>query len=218
MKGPLVTVILPTYNRRELLRRALASITEQTYRDIETIVVNDGGEPVLDIVSELPGAIYIDHARNRGLPAARNTSLRYASGQLIAYLDDDDYFYPDHIETLVDTMQSGSEFAYTDAHLIEKYKEPRIYMSSDYDPEALRTVNQFPVCCVMHTRRLVQRSGDFDESLENHEDWDLWLRMAKFTDFVHIPQVTCAVDRSRPTMMDSERHLEGYELVKARYG
>ena len=214
----LISVILPTYNRRDLLERALCSVLTQTYRDIETVVVNDGGEPVLDIVKRrLPEAVYIAHGRNKGLPAARNTGLRYASGKLIAYLDDDDWYYPDHIDTLVSEMQIGTEFAYTDADILDKDGKLHLYMSRDYDPAAFRTFNQFPVCCAMHTRRLLDQAGWFDESLENHEDWDLWLRMAKFTDFVHIPRVTCAVDRTRPTMMDNDRHLEGYALVKARY-
>jgi glycosyltransferase involved in cell wall biosynthesis len=117
---PLVSVIVPTFNRPSMLRDALASIQAQTYREIEVIVVNDGGvdvQPVVDSAGSLHRSLCLKHETTRGLAAARNSGLRAASGEYIAYVDDDDVYYPDHVETLVKFLtHSGAKVAYTDAY------------------------------------------------------------------------------------------------------
>ena len=125
-KNPLVSVIVPTFNRPAMLRDALASIAAQTYAPIEIIVVNDAGVDVEGVVSQMKsirGVVYLKHANNRGLPAARNTGLKAASGDYIAYLDDDDVYYPDHIHTLVSfILASDYKVAYTDAYQADQCK------------------------------------------------------------------------------------------------
>ena len=123
-KKPLVSVIVPTFNRPAMLKDALKSIAAQTYRPIEVIVVNDAGSDVESIVSRSIGrdpVIYLKHASNKGLAAARNTGLRGATGDYITYLDDDDVYYPDHVQTLVSFLSvSELKVAYTDAHQAEE--------------------------------------------------------------------------------------------------
>src|SRR5205085_178094 len=97
------------------------SIFAQTYRDFEIVVVNDCGTDVQDVVHEVAareggGRIsYVSHAVNRGLAAARNSGLGVARGKYIAYLDDDDRFYPEHLETLVEFLEHGHPVVYSDA-------------------------------------------------------------------------------------------------------
>src|ERR1043166_3977977 len=118
--SPLVSVIIPTLNRPAMLKDALASIAAQTYTPIEIIVVNDAGVDVECVVSQFKlkhHIVYLKHATHKGLPAARNTGIKAASGDYIAYLDDDDVYYPDHIETLASFLSdSGYKVAYTDAY------------------------------------------------------------------------------------------------------
>jgi len=125
-KNPLVSVIVPTLNRPAMLRDALASIAAQTYSPIEIIVVNDAGGDVEGVVSRFglkQRIVYLKHAINKGLPAARNTGLKGASGDYIAYLDDDDVYYPDHIHTLVSfLLASDYKVAYTDAYQADQCK------------------------------------------------------------------------------------------------
>jgi len=118
-RGPLVSVIVPTYNRPETLVEALQSIVTQTYSSIEIIVVNDGGRDVKDVVlryASQSDVRYIHLPENKGRSAARNIGIAAAQGQYIAYLDDDDLFYPEHLTTLVNYLDvSGRQVAYTDA-------------------------------------------------------------------------------------------------------
>jgi glycosyltransferase involved in cell wall biosynthesis len=216
---PLVSVIVPTYNRPELLERTLGSIEEQDYPHIEAIVVNDGGKDVGANVAKFTKARYFSHDVNRGLPAARNTGIRNANGFYIAYLDDDDIFYPNHVRVLVGAMRDGARAAYTDAEVrYNPVQAPRLYMSNDFDPVALRQGNLFPVCCVMHELSLIGEVGLFDETLPTHEDWDLWIRMSGVTDFVHIPEATCMVDhRSNRMTNDGHNMRRGWQMVKDRY-
>jgi radical SAM protein with 4Fe4S-binding SPASM domain len=119
-KTPLVSVIVPTHNRPEMLVEALQSVLNQTFQDFEILVVNDAGADVRQVVEALNGSgkiTYLEHDTNRGLGAARNTGIQHARGKYIAYLDDDDRFYPEHLETLANFLESSHYLvAYTDAY------------------------------------------------------------------------------------------------------
>lgn len=212
-------MIVPTYNRPALLERTLGSIAEQDYPHIEAVVVNDGGMNVDFVVDRFTKARYLSHSVNQGLPVARNTGIRNANGFFIAYLDDDDMFYPNHVGVLVDALRNGQRAAYTDAEV--KYnpvQEPRLYMSNDFDRDALKRSNLFPVCCVMHERSLIDEVGYFDDKLPTHEDWDLWIRMSEVTDFVHIPEMTCMVDHSIKRMTNDGHNMRrGFEMVLEKH-
>ena len=137
---------------------------------------------------------------NAGLAAARNTGLRAAKGKYIAYLDDDDSYYPDHLKTLVDFLEDSEySIAYTDAFRAWQRLEQGRYVtfkrdipySFDFDDERILYENFVPVLCFMHEKRCLDVTGMFDESLRSHEDWDLWIRMSRTFKFAHIKKVTC---------------------------
>lgn len=201
---PLVSVIVPTYNRPERLQRAINSILDQTYKDFEVIVVNDAGCDVGPLISSYhPARVrYLSHETNKGLAAARNTALRVAEGSLIAYLDDDDIFHNDHLETLVQALGNGGyEVGYTDAVRAyeaspgdqRKTARSEIVESQDFDRESLLVSNVAPVICFMHTRTAIENVGLFDEQLGPLEDWELWIRMSRQYDFLHVRKATCEV-------------------------
>jgi len=199
---PLVSVIVPTHNRPELLAKALRSIQDQTFGDFEIIVVNDAGIDVSRLVEHFNsrGTIrYINKKTNEGLAAARNSGIRAARGKYIAYLDDDDTYYPDHLQILIDYLEySDAQVAYTDAHraLQEQKGETFTTVNRDipyreeFDTDRLLVENYIPVLCVMHERQCLDQVGLFDESLPRHEDWDLWIRLSQKFPFVHIPKTT----------------------------
>lgn len=116
---PLVSILTATYNRRESLRRMLTCLAAQTYPNIESIIVNDAGESVDDIVAEFPFARLINADANRGtfFRAAR-LGLAEARGAYIAMLPDDDWFYPDHVQLLMQAMlRTGARVAHSFALL-----------------------------------------------------------------------------------------------------
>lgn len=215
---PTVSVILPTHNRPGLLYRALRSIEDQTFDDFEAVVVNDAGEDVRDIVAQFPFARYVAHKENRGLSAARNTGIRASSGRYIAYLDDDDIYYSDHLETLVEALENGAMTAYSDADRMLPGGRRVLFWSRDYDPVAIRHLNVTPVNCVMHHRDCLD-VGMFDEDLSGHEDWDLWIRMFEKYPPAHVKKVTCAVSFEDGETMsgDLEAHMRTYHQVRERY-
>ncbi|GAG26148.1 unnamed protein product, partial [marine sediment metagenome] len=109
--GPVVSVLIPTFNRPRYLSEALASALHQSYSNLQVIVVNDGGQDVSSIVNSFsdPRIIFINRKENRGKAFSLNEALARAEGEYIAYLDDDDLYYPNHIETLVDVLENKTD-------------------------------------------------------------------------------------------------------------
>lgn len=232
MRRPKVSVILPTYNRPDRLTEALQSILRQTCQDFEIVVVNDGGTDVGATVAALNDGriMYIQHDRNRGLAASRNTGLTAASGTYIAYLDDDDRYLPNHLETLVSVLDQGEyKVAYTDAWRVhEQVVDNRhieigrdVPYSYDFNAAHLLVSNYFPVLCMMHRRDCLEQVGRFDESLYAHEDWDLWIRMATVFPFKHMPCTTAEfswrTDGSSMTSATQETYWRTTEIIYRKY-
>jgi GT2 family glycosyltransferase/2-polyprenyl-3-methyl-5-hydroxy-6-metoxy-1,4-benzoquinol methylase/tetratricopeptide (TPR) repeat protein len=232
-RAPMVSVIIPTHNRPDRLRTALASVIAQEYRDFQIIVVNDGATPVESVIAAFnhDGRItLINHDRNKGLAASRNTGLRQATGKYVCYLDDDDRFLPDHLRTLVTQLETGDcKVAYTDAwrvheqtagETITEITRDRPY-ADEFNPHQLLIGNYIPVLCVMHARACLDEVGCFDESLFVHEDWDLWIRMATRYPFTHIPKTTAEftwrVDGSSMTSQSQEAFLRTTEIIYRKY-
>lgn len=209
MASPKVSCILPTYNRPNFLVRALMSIEAQDFKDYEVVVINDGGEDVSRYTQWFSNIRYMNNVSNCGLPAARNVGLRAATGKYIAYLDDDDMWLPFHLSTLVNTLEAvenyAIETAYTDTYFWFDESRLEVLLSIDYSRAFLHEHNVSPIISFMHTRRVLNECGGFSEQLRNHEDYDLWLRMSEFTDFIHVPKVTALYSkRSDGTQMSSD--------------
>lgn len=230
--APLVSVIVPTYNRPAFLEKCLASLCEQTFQDFEVIVVNDGGVPVESIVRAHGPAgrtHYLALGANRDRSAARNHALRVARGRYIAYLDDDDRFLPEHLEVLVTELETGTRVAYTDARRLQQQLAGDEYVtiasdvpySRDFDATQLLLTNYIPIVCVAHERVLLDEVGLFDENLRVLEDWDLWIRMSRVTAFVHLPKVTCEfssrVDGSSTTSSSADDLRSVEQEIFIRY-
>lgn len=200
---PLVSVIIPTYNRPDLLERAVRSVLAQTLQGIEIIVVNDAGEPVEELLHRLDAGqgqiLSIRAAHNIGRGGVRNLGLKVASGTYIAYLDDDDYYYPEHLNVLYSYLErTGEKVAYTDSlNAVQQLQngawvtlESNLHYSYDFDYDHIFINNYIPTLCIMHARECLEKSGLFDETLQTQEDWDMWLRISLYYKFNHIKQVT----------------------------
>lgn len=115
MNNPKVSIVIPTYNRTEYLKKAIKSAIDQTYEEIEIIVVDDNKnkpeirEWVEALMKEFPQVVYIQNDKNLGGGSNRNRGIEKANGEFIAFLDDDDYFEPDKIRMQMECYQSHSE-------------------------------------------------------------------------------------------------------------
>ncbi|MEW6387209.1 MAG: glycosyltransferase family 2 protein [Thermodesulfobacteriota bacterium] len=201
LTDPLVSIILPTYNRPDLLDQALRSIHDQTYRNYEILVINDGGVDVQRVIDSRNGngnIVYLQHDANRGVAAARNTGIAKAKGKYLAYLDDDDQYYPDHLATLVEFLENRDyQIAYTDAYVVYQRRQGGRYLevkkvlySRDFDGQRLLVENFIPTLCLLQEKSCLDKIGLFDESLATHEDWDLWIRLSREYPFAHLKKVT----------------------------
>jgi len=227
---PLVSVIIPTYNRPESLKEAIESVLRQEYDCFEIIVINDGGIDVQGLINGLNTENkirYISHKENRGLAAARNTGIRIANGKYIAYLDDDDIFYSSHLDVLVNSLESNEfRVAFTDAfrayqtrendkHIVTKRDIP---YGMDVDEDQILVGNMMPVLCIMHDKSCLDDIGLFDETLNSHEDWDLWIRMSRKFKFAHIKKLTCEFRwRDDGTTMTDEKREEFLKTMGTIY-
>ncbi len=230
-KLPLVSVIIPTYNRLDKVGEAVESALNQSYTNIEVIVVNDEGEdvtPVLSIFND-DRLKLITHEKNKGLAGSRNTGIRNAEGKYIALLDDDDKFYRNHLEVAVSHLLGGERVVYTDAerHSYKSYGDEYVFTgksvpySIDYDRNKLLIGNIAPVNCFVFEKKLAESAGLFDEKLPVLEDWEFWLRLSDRAGFKHIKQSTVVVnwfdDGSTMTSSKQEDFSKTRNLIYSRY-
>ena len=200
-EGPLVSVVVRTKDRGVLLAQALESLAASSYRALEVVLVNDGGQPP-PVPSDPPFALRrVDLPTNRGRAAAANAGVEAARGQYVLFLDDDDLVAPEHVETLVGlAVGSGARVVYTDAAVGVYEPDPRggwalrsrtVPYSRDFDSDLLLVDNYIPFHTVLVERSLYAEVGPFDESLAFFEDWDLLIRLSRLARFQHLARVTC---------------------------
>lgn len=188
MELPLVSIIVPAYNAEKYLKRALESIFLQTYKNIEIIVVDDGSADRTGEIARFfaeKGARYI-RQENKGVAAARNTGIRTANGEYIAFLDADDMYAPEKIAKEVKFLKDHPEFdlVYCNTkHFFEEkpdvfYKLKRPFYSGEVFEKLLRgSFGQSNT--VLIPKRIFEKVGFFDESSRHSEEWDMFLRIAR---------------------------------------
>ena len=180
-----ITVVIPTYNRYRLLTRAITSLYKQTYKPKEIIVVDDGStDDTSQVQNDFPEIIYIYQA-NRGVSAARNTGIKKATCEWIAFLDSDDEFHQEKLQKQVKFHQTNPDIlmSYTAENWIRNGKEvkiPKKYrkIGKDAFVENLSYCNIAP-SSVLLQRKILDDVGLFDENLEVCEDYDMWLRITQ---------------------------------------
>ena len=195
--GPLVSVIIPTYNNAALVSDAIESVLAQTYRNREIVVVDDGSTD--DTASRLErfGAKINLIRREHGGPAvARNAGIRASRGELVGFLDSDDVWRPEKLELSVPALLAGSEIGvvYT-ALRIHEMDTGRSYLLRQYTMSGRMARELFIECRGVNTSTLlVRRSsleavGHFDEDLFRAQDWDMMIRLAEQFEYAHVQEV-----------------------------
>jgi len=209
---PLVSVLTRTMpGRGGKLKEAIASVANQTYAHVELIVVEDGGQEVQSAKPQIEAlqksglihsVVYLPLSK-AGRCEAGNQALAAATGQLCCFLDDDDLFYADHLEVLVHAWLSNQKLGavYSLAYEVRTEvisEEPWVYKDvlhnlinrQVFNRGVMWHHNYLPIQTVLFQRQLYLDNGGFDLSLENLEDWNLWVRYSLKHDFLLIPKVT----------------------------
>jgi len=181
----LVSVIIPTHNRRDMVRRAIDSVLAQVYRPVELIVVDDGSTDYTRAALENYGdAIRLLTQRHQGVSAARNFGIRSARAELIALLDSDDYWLPEKIARQVEFFRLHPEASICQTQEIWIRNGRRVNPKHRHQkPSGMIFEPSLALClvspsAVMMRATLLKECGLFDESLPACEDYDLWLRIA----------------------------------------
>ncbi|ETW93651.1 MAG: hypothetical protein ETSY1_38290 [Candidatus Entotheonella factor] len=195
MAPPLVSVIIPTFNRAGWLTDAIGSVFGQTYPHLELLVVDDGStDHTPDVVRAFGDALTYLYDVNRGVSAARNRGVAASRGTLIAFLDSDDVWQPGKVAAQVALFQQqpGVEVCYTDEIWIRhgvRVNPKQIHQKHHgwlFEPSLPRCI--ISPSSIMLRRGLWDRLGGFDERLPACEDYDLWLRMTVRVPVALIPE------------------------------
>lgn len=183
--NPLVSVIIPTYNRGWIIKEAVDSVLSQDFLGFEIIVVDDGStDNTQDILSAYKNDIKVLKHNNQGVSAARNRGIALASGRFIAFLDSDDLWMPNKLSMQVDFLNINKEALICQTEEIWIRKNVRVNQKKRH--KKLSGMIFEPSLClcmvspsaVMIKRELFEAVGLFDESLPACEDYDLWLRIS----------------------------------------
>lgn len=203
MPAPTVSVIVTTRDRPALLADALASVAAQSRAPLEVRVADDGEIAAVDALPSLPLLELTAIVVRAGQPgAARNAAARGARGDVLAFLDDDDLWRPDHLAGLVQAFADPEVgFAWRDALVVRErvgedgVREPleSAMLAADWDEDRMRTDDYLPPSAWGVRRELFAQLGGFDESFASSEDWDFALRAARVTRVRRVPGVTVEV-------------------------
>ncbi|GAC1547419.1 MAG: hypothetical protein NVS2B17_31620 [Candidatus Velthaea sp.] len=231
---PLVSIVMPTYSRPDRLRDNLMRLQAQTYSNVEIIVVNNDGTPVEHVVNEFPNTRLINRSPNTGnATAPRNDGLAVARGEFVTFLDDDDFYFPDHVSTMVHALQGGAMVAYSDWLIrIVEIQPDGTEREVGWDlmkNDALTTyemlvINPIGYMTVFARKAAYDAVGRFDESAAalGGEELEMWLRLARLYDFVHVDRPTSAYTIRRTwmgqaTAANYKLFANGFENIYRQY-
>lgn len=226
----LVSAVIITYNRpTEILKRAVLSVLNQTYAPMELIVVNDCpenralSEDIRQLLEALdPGIVYLEHEKNMGACAARNTGLAAAKGTFIGFLDDDDEWLPEKTEKQLALMGEGVALVGCDSWLITgdgaRYHHPT--MASPDPVSAILRSNfigstSFPLL----RTQCVRDVGGFDVQVKSCQDYDLWIRLLArcAMAFVHEALVNYYDSQDSTFKASNRKYMEGSFFLMEKY-
>lgn len=188
MKNKLVSILIPAYNAEKYIGVALDSALNQTYKNLEIVVVNDGSRDNTEAVIKnyRDRRLRYFSQENRGIARTRNKLLREAKGEYITFLDSDDIYLPDKVREEVEFLETNSDYGavycdlryFFDENPNKLYRHKYVFHSGDILAELLK--RQFITNTTLMLRRsVIEKIGDFNEEAREVEDWSYFLRMSR---------------------------------------
>jgi len=192
---PLVSIVIPTYNRAHCIARTINSVIDQSATDWELVIIdNNSTDSTLEIISSFSDErISISQIENNGIVAAsRNLGIRLSRGKYVAFLDSDDWWVPEKLEIALRQLESGSDLVYHDLYKISKLpvvakKHRRVatrVLSCPVFIDLLTNGNAIANSSVVVRRSFLEEISGFSEEkdLLGSEDFDGWIRISKHTE------------------------------------
>jgi glycosyltransferase involved in cell wall biosynthesis len=186
---PKISVIMPAYNAAPFIAAALDSVLQQTFQDFEIVVVNDGSPDTAELEKVLQpylARIVYMKQENKRAAGARNTAIRQAKGEFLAFLDSDDSWFPDHLASQMKLFADDPtlDLVYCNCLALGDPKRPHEWMDRcpSHGPATFAALVvercQIPISAVVARKVALVKAGLFDESLARCDDYDMWLRTA----------------------------------------
>ena len=222
-----VSVIMPAYNTAGMIAAALDSVLQQTFRGIEIVVVNDGSPdtPELEkvLAPYLPRIVYVKQ-ENKRAAGARNTAIRRASGEFLAFLDSDDTWFPDHIASQMEMFRQDPtlDLVYCDCLSLGDPTRPHKWMDQcpSNGPATFAALIvercQIPISTVVVRKNALLKASLFDESLQRCDDYDMWMRAAFHGAKIgYTRRVQARVSAGRPGSLGASnvKMIEAYWII-----
>jgi glycosyltransferase involved in cell wall biosynthesis len=221
-----VSVILPTYNRAEILPRSINSVIKQTYSDLELVVVDDASTDDTESVVksfEDERIKYIKQDENKGANVARNTGISQSTGEYIAFQDSDDVWLPHKIQKQVDKFRQSKEgtglVSTGVCRVWPDYQTdylPGSQWNNQHFTRSLLQNNFIPMQAAMIRRECVHSVGDLDNELPRLQDWEMWIRLSKEYNFKLVDEALVMkhmdVDELSYSRQDAD-HPRALELI-----
>ena len=230
-KNPLVTIIIPTYNREFCIGRSIKSVIDQTFTNWELIVVdNNSTDNTVEVVNNfLDERISVEKINNNGVVAkSRNLGIRLAKGIFVAFLDSDDWWKPKKLESALKQLELGSDLVYHDLYKVSKIsaitkKNVTINSRPLHSPvfiDLLSNGNAVWNSSVVVRRRLLEEINGFseEEDLVGSEDFDGWLRISKLSEkFDRLDDVLGYYWAGGGNLTSAKRTLKNNLFLRERY-
>lgn len=225
---PKVSVVMSNYNRSWIVSKAIQSVLDQSFVDLELLVVDDGStdDSIEVIRSFKDDRLKLLQGEHKGAGVARNQGIKSASGEYLAYLDTDNTWHSNFLEVMLKEVIQPFVFGYCSQNmfLVAGSREtPQIVARKirniEYNPVKLTYTNFIDINSVLHLKSLIGEVGGFDETLKSLEDWDLFVRMVLRHPFhiKQVDQVLCdyfyylkSIDQTNTNVQVSERNLKKY--------
>lgn len=224
MNTPLVSIIIPSYNRPHYLRRALKSALNQTYQNIEIIVIDDNStKDLYSIVQDFNDKrlSYYRNEENKGATYSRNKGIDLSKGEFINFLDDDDKLYPQKIELQINKFRDSSvknlgvvvcdvEYKRRDIHQVK-----RNHLKGNIYRNLLRSYAIYGIHSMLIKSKYVVK---FDTNLKSNQEYDLAIRLAKRCNFDYVPQTLAQVFHSPDQIsFNFAKKIEGTRYLFKKY-
>lgn len=225
--APLVSVIIPTYNRSALLTRAVQSVLGQTYQNWELIIVDDASKDDTEKVVAAFGSPRIRYFKqdvNKGAQAARNTGIRMAKGEYIGFLDSDNEWYPQKLEKQLEVFGAASDkvgvvySSHDEINTISHTRREMIYRQHGDIYKNLLTYPLIDYITPMVKRECFQKIGLLDEKVPAFHEWDTFIRLSRCYEFGLVPEKLAAYYVHKDSISGSfKRDVKGYFYVMNKH-
>lgn len=217
-----VSVIMATYNRKDIISDSIDSVLNQSFKQFELIIIDDGSDDgteefIKDKYANCDKIKYLK-INHSGLSHARNYGLNKSEGNIIAYLDSDNQWYPKFLEVMLKKLEN-SHCAYCGINVENRIDGITETLNSKFNRKVLLKENFIYINSFIHKKMLYEKYGDFDENLKRFEDWDLIIRYTKDEDPVHVKDilVNYVIDNSYETISNTLPLDENIEKILDRY-